>query len=81
MSELTMFDARNTATVRRALDDALMRGTRVVMFGSIRALIARDGAWTVGRWSLGWTSEPMRGLTTDQAVAAIVALATTTDKD
>lgn len=82
---LTLFDARNAATVRRALDDAIASGrprARVIFSGHYATITARlqgNGQWTVtgtfGACYVGKDSQA-RNLDTDRAVAAIVALAT-----
>lgn len=90
MSALTLFDARNAATVRKALDDAIAGGhsrARVIFSGHYATITARvqgNGQWTVtgtfGACYMGKDSQT-RNLDTDQAVATIVALATNKDKD
>lgn len=90
MSDLTLFDARNAATVRRALDDAIAGGrsrARVSFSGHYATISARlqsDGQWTItgtfGACYVGKDSQA-RNLDTDQAVAAIVAISTNKDKD
>lgn len=74
---LTPTDAKHEATVRRALESALVSGVAspVVTFGPIVASVQDDGRWAVAHAP---ALVKAFNLTTDDAVALIVSTARST---
>lgn len=73
----TYVDAKNAATVRRALNEAVSEWLPRADFTngnrSIVARVVRDGSWIVQRWHAATLLDAAHGLTNAQAVDCITS--------